>query len=51
MRADRVLGLEDDDFAPGHGEGARHRQADHTGTDYYAFNFFHGRGSKLGCAL
>src|SRR2546422_212134 len=40
VRADRILGLQDDDFAARRGEGARHREADHARADddgLYAF--------------
>src|SRR5206468_569597 len=40
VRADRILGFQDDDFAARRGEGARHREADHARADddgLYAF--------------
>ena len=41
MGADRVLGLEDHDLAPGLGEGARDRQADHARADHRRIKLFH----------
>ena len=41
MRADRVLGLEDHDLAPGPGELARDGEADHAGADHHRVKTFH----------
>ncbi len=34
-------GFQDDDLAPGHGQRARHRQADDAGADHDAIDFLH----------
>src|SRR3990172_2361090 len=43
MGADRILGLQDHDFAPGERERARDREADHARSDHHALDAIHGR--------
>ena len=39
--ADALRRLQDDDLTPGHGQRARHRQADDAGTHHDAIDFLH----------